>query len=231
MNFIAYYRVSTKEQGQSGLGLESQKRDVLKYIKSVGGNVAGEYTDIASGSIDERIELNKAIIACEQHNATLVVKKLDRLSRNGFSIALRLEDLKINYIESDSPNDTQLLKDIKLGISKDERQRICERTKAALESIKKQIETQGYYITKEGNRITSLGTTTNLTQAGRVKGGKAAIIRAASNQNNRRAKGFSNLLRAKGMTLQQIADELNTNGFKTSRNKEFNPIQVSRLLK
>lgn len=217
MNYVAYYRVSTREQGVSGLGLQSQRYSVKKYIESVRGNLINEFFDIKSGSKDNRENLDKAILACEKHKAILVVKKLDRLSRGGFKIAVKLEDLGVQYIESDSPNDNELLKNLKLAIAKDERQKISERTKAAL-SIKK---AQGI----------PLGKIENLTQEGRLKGAASMRIKKKLNENNRRAKRLVVILKEKGYTLQAIADELNSNGFKTSRNKNFHPVQVSRLLK
>jgi DNA invertase Pin-like site-specific DNA recombinase len=216
-NYIAYYRVSTREQGVSGLGLESQKTSVIKYINSVGGKLIAEYTDIKSGSKDDREALNKAIISCQKYKAVLVVKKLDRLSRGGFKIAVKLEDLGIKYIESDSPNDNELLKNLKLAIAKDERQKISERTKSAL-AVKKE---QGV----------KLGKLENLTQEGRCKGGQAMKLKAKMNENNRRAKSLCKVLKYQSYTLQAIADELNANGFKTARGKDFTPTQVSRLLK
>ncbi|WP_160165386.1 recombinase family protein [Nonlabens ulvanivorans] len=214
--FIAYYRVSTKEQGISGLGLQSQKDSILKYIKSTSGVLVESFTDIKSGSDNNRENLNKAIIACQTNKATLIVKKLDRLSRSGFKIAVRLEDLGVSYIESDSPNDNELLKNLKLAIAKDERQKISERTKAALK-VKKE---QGF----------KLGSPNNLTNEGRRKGALSMRFKKQLNQNNRRASSYAKVLREKGFTLQSIADDLNENGFLTSRGYKFNSIQISRLL-
>lgn len=216
MNYIGYYRVSTKEQGVSGLGLASQQESVRRYISCVNGNLIEEFTDVASGKADNRENLNNAIIACQKHKAVLVVKKIDRLSRGGFKIAVRLDELGIDYIESDSPNDNELLKNLKLAIAKDERQKISERTKAAL-AVRK---SQGV----------KLGHLKNLTDEGRLKGSEAMRLKKELNENNRRAKAHAMTLRKDGMTLQQIAHELNSNGFQTSRGKEFSPTQVSRLL-
>ncbi|MBP0904869.1 recombinase family protein [Mariniflexile gromovii] len=217
MKYIAYYRVSTNEQGKSGLGLESQKESVRKYITNTNGELINEFTDIASGKKDNRINLNKAILEALKHSAILVVKKLDRLSRSGFKIAVKLEELGVKYIESDSPNDNELLKNIKLAIAKDEREKISERTKSALKVLKA--------------KGVKLGNPNNLTNEGRLKGAKAMKVKADLNPNNKRAKMIAKTFKTNGYTLQRIADELNSNGFKTARGNEFNPIQVSRLLK
>ncbi|GAK99688.1 Mll4708 protein [Nonlabens ulvanivorans] len=215
--FVAYYRVSTKEQGISGLGLQSQKDSIRNYVKISNGELVEEFTDVKSGKDNNRENLNNAIWACQKHKAILVVKKLDRLSRGGFKIAVRLEDLGIKYIESDSPNDNELLKNLKLAIAKDERQKISERTKASLK-VKKE---QGF----------KLGSPQNLTNFGRLKGAQTMRLKKEQNENNRRAKSYSMVLKEKGYTLQSIADNLNENGFLTSRGCRFNPIQISRLIK
>lgn len=216
MNYVAYYRVSTKEQGLTGLGLDSQRESVRHFVDNVNGNLINELMEVASAKADNRINLNKAIRECQTHKAILVVKKLDRLSRGGFKIAVRLEELGIQYIESDSPNDNELLKNLKLAIAKDERQKISERTKAALTVLK--------------NKGVKLGSPQNLTNAGRVKGAKAMQLKKELNENNRRAKAYASKLKENGLSLRGIADNLNANGFQTARGNTFNPIQVSRLL-
>lgn len=214
-NYISYYRVSTKQQGDSGLGLESQQRSVHQFIKSTNGNLIKEYTDIASGAKD-RTNLNEAILDCIKHQAILVVKKLDRLSRGGFKIAVRLDELGVKYIESDSPNDSELLKNLKLAIAKDERQKISERTKAALNELKA--------------KGVQLGKGDNFTQDGRIKGVEAIKTKAKNNVNNRKAKAFINALVTQGLNYSKIAEQLNDNGFVTSRGKAFQAVQVQRLV-
>ncbi|SDT47026.1 Site-specific DNA recombinase [Maribacter dokdonensis] len=215
LQFIAYYRVSTKTQGLSGLGLEAQKESIEKYVRSQSGEILQSFTDIASGKDDNRAELLKAIRAAKKHKAILIVKRLDRLSRGGFKIAVDLEEIGVKYIESDSPNDNELLRNIKLAIAKDERSRISERTKAALMAKKARGE--------------KLGNINNLTDEGRKKGAAAMKKKASANMNNRRAKIVIDLLSADKKTLQQMADYLNKNGYLTARGKEFTPVQISRL--
>lgn len=82
MNFIAYYRVSTQRQGQSGLGLESQQSIVSDYIKRQGGTQLHQYTEIESGKNNNRPQLTQALQHCQLTNSTLIVSKLDRLSRD-----------------------------------------------------------------------------------------------------------------------------------------------------
>ena len=208
-NYISYYRVSTLKQGNSGLGLESQKNSVHSFIKSNNGNLIQEFQEVASGKNDKREALIQAIEACVKHKATLVVKKLDRLSRGGFKIAVQLQELGIEYIDSDSPRESQLLKDIKLSIAKDERAKISERTIAALQVLK----ARGVKLGVKGKD--------NLTAAGRAKGANANKIKAALNPNNIKALAYITLLKKEKLTLQQMADKLNESGFSTSTGKEF----------
>ena len=80
--FVAYYRVSTKKQGQSGLGLEAQKDAVADYLNGGHWTLLDQFTEIESGKRSDRPELAKALAMCRLRGATLVVAKLDRLARN-----------------------------------------------------------------------------------------------------------------------------------------------------
>ena len=82
MNYIAYYRVSTTRQGESGLGLEAQREAVTQFIKTNEGTVANEYIEIESGKKKDRPRLLEAISQCKKQKATLIIAKLDRLARN-----------------------------------------------------------------------------------------------------------------------------------------------------
>ena len=80
--FVAYYRVSTKKQGQSGLGLEAQKAAVTDYLNGGRWRLVAHFTEVESGKRSDRPELAKALAMCRLRGATLVVAKLDRLARN-----------------------------------------------------------------------------------------------------------------------------------------------------
>ena len=110
--FVSYVRVSTQEQGKSGLGLAAQKQSVLSYIH-LNGELVGEFIDIESGSSDTRKGLLDAIDACVTHGATLVVKELSRITRSGYRILALLDEKNVTYIESTSPYDPIFLKDVK----------------------------------------------------------------------------------------------------------------------
>lgn len=230
MNYVAYYRVSTEKQGKSGLGLESQRKSVTSYVKSLGGNLVQEFTDVESGAKDDRASLKQAILTAKETGSAIVVKKLDRLSRGGFKIATQLEDLGIEYIDCESPSDSDFIKDIKLSIAKEERTKISSRISSALGVIKENIESKGYHISSTGNKITSLGNAQYL-------GGERAIAKsvevrkqkAATDPNNRMATAMIEALKESGMSYRAIAKHLNDRGFKTSRGNNFSDVQVKNL--
>src|SRR3954447_2219636 len=88
--FIAYYRVSTERQGQSGLGLDAQRKAVTDYLNGGAWELVAEFTEIESGRVKERPQLQAAIAMCRKLKAKLVIAKLDRLARNaGFLFHLR----------------------------------------------------------------------------------------------------------------------------------------------
>ena len=141
---IAYYRVSTVQQGRSGLGLDAQRATVQKHLAAVGGRLIGEFTDIESGKRTDRPELAKAIAACQQHRATLVVAKLDRLARNAPFLLTVYEGLKeraagVHFCDlPDLPSGPMGLFFVSLmaAIARLERDLTSDRTKAALAAAK-----------------------------------------------------------------------------------------------
>ena len=211
--YVAYYRVSTKSQGQSGLGLEAQKSAVVQFAKS-GRSIIREYTEIESGKRNDRIQLHQAIAFARRHAATLIIAKLDRLSRNaGFIFALK--DSGVDFICADMPDANTLTVGIFAVLAQHERELISQRTKAALAAKK----AQGHV----------LGKPENLTIEAAQKGNRAWRRIAAANENNRRAAGMIHLLRNAGMGWLPIARQLNGHGFRTSRGKAFQAVQVQRL--
>jgi DNA invertase Pin-like site-specific DNA recombinase len=213
MKYIAYYRVSTDKQGESGLGLEAQRTDVRRFIQPE--NLDLELTEIESGKKAQRPVLNQAIELCRNNGATLLIAKLDRLARN-VSFVSTLMNSGIKFIAVDMPSATELTIHIYSAIAEDEAKRISKRTKDAL-AVKK---TQGI----------KLGSPQNLTNASRELAIKSIKSKAINNENNIRAKAMINLLKANGLTLQAIANELNASGFKTSKGGQFMPMQIKRLL-
>jgi DNA invertase Pin-like site-specific DNA recombinase len=212
--FIAYFRVSTSRQGNSGLGLEAQKAAVLSFLNNK--PLLAEFTDIETGKNDFRPELLKAIELAKQMNSTLVIAKLDRLSRN-LTFISTLMDTKVKFICCDMPDANELTISIFGALAQWERQRIADRTRSALTALKA--------------RGKQLGTPENFTEQARKLGTIKLQQIAQSNPNNQKARKVINLLHKNGKSLREIAIELNEAGFKTSRGSNFRPEQVRRLIK
>jgi len=212
IKYVAYYRVSTKNQGLSGLGLDSQKTLVEKFV-GCNDCIIESFTEIESGKKVNRIELNNAIESAKKNNCTLVVAKLDRLSRNvEFLYQLLNSGLKIKFADMPSANELQI--GIMAVIAESERKTISERTKNALAEKKKQG--------------VQLGNPQNLDQNARIKGAQA--MKTKSKEINKKASALANALRKSGLSFDKIATQLNESGFKTSKGMEFTRMQVSRLI-
>lgn len=228
--FVAYYRVSTKSQGDSGLGLESQKQEVHKYVSSINGEIIKEYTDVESGKNNYRVNLWESVEYAAKTNSILIVKKFDRLSRGGLEIMSRLEKLGVEYIESDSPHDNTLLKELKFSIAKDEVKRVSDRTKAALKVIKDKIDNGEEYVSKKGNIITKLGKPNNLNNLALENSIKSRRLKSKLDKNNIRATALIVSLRDEvNLSFYQITKRLNEYEFKTSRGNKFSELQTKRL--
>jgi DNA invertase Pin-like site-specific DNA recombinase len=210
--YVAYYRVSTKQQGASGLGLQAQRHSVAQFIGS--DILLAEYTEVESGKHDKRPQLQAALDFAKRHDATLVIAKLDRLSRNaGFIFALR--DARVNFVCADMPEANTLTIGIFAVLAQYERELISQRIVAALAAKK----AQGF----------KLGNPENLTYNDRVKG--ATVRKEQSREGSKQAAQVAKLLREKGLTLRAIAEELHKTGFRTPKGKEFRPTSVLRLVK
>lgn len=225
--YVAYYRVSTEEQGNSGLGLAAQRTAVKNFI-TANGELVGEYQDIESGASEKREGMLAAILQCKIHGATLVVKELSRISRGGYKYRQMLEESGTEFIECGSPHDPEVVKGIKLELAKEERAKVRQRTKDALAEIKKKLEKGEEHVSKAGNVITSLGSPENLTNKAREKSIKVRRDLARRNPDNVKAGAFIVAL-ADTHNFKQITQKLNEAGFKTSRGNGFSEVQTKRL--
>jgi DNA invertase Pin-like site-specific DNA recombinase len=214
MNYIAYYRVSTQKQGQSGLGIDAQKAAVAQFTGNCNNCVIGTYRDIETGKNNDRPELLKAIAQAKQTGAKLLIAKLDRLSRNAAFI-LTLKDSGVNFVCCDMPEANALTIGIMAIIAQQEREMISKRTKEALQAKLARVgEWRKGVITADTH----------------AKGQAAIKTKAASNQNTMRAKNYAKTLKAQGLTLQEIADRLNSEGHHSSTGKQYHRTSVNRLL-
>lgn len=214
MKYVAYYRVSTKRQN---LGLDAQRNTVLNYISSVNGNLIYSFEEKESGKNNDRVELLKAIDYCKTNNATLIIAKLDRLSRN-VSFIFALKDANIKFYCCDLPECNTLTLGIFATIAQSERETISSRTKLALKAKK-----------DKGIKLGAPNAT--ITNEMRLLSAKALKNKANNNTNNKRAYSVISSLIGRNMTLKSIAIYLNDNEFRTSKNSLFTPTAVSRLMK
>jgi DNA invertase Pin-like site-specific DNA recombinase len=128
---VALYRVSTAEQGHSGLGLEAQQASVRAFVEREGGTLVAEHQDIASGKDDRRPGFQAALTRCRQLGAVLVAARLDRITRRAHTLSQLLEE-GISIRAADMPGADDLMMRVYAAMAQKERELISERTRAAL---------------------------------------------------------------------------------------------------
>ncbi len=213
--YIAYYRVSRKEQGISTLGLLAQKSSVEKYVFGQEGIILNEYTEIETGTNKrERVEIHKAIQQAKSEGAVLVIAKLDRLARN-VSFVSSLMDAGIEFLAVDMPSANNFTIHIFSALAEQEAMLISTRTKQALAELKK--------------KGVVLGSPKNLTDNAREQGVKTIKENAINNDRNRQAQSVITSCKEKGMSYRQIAEYLNQLNFKTRYGNQFMAPTVHQL--
>ena len=216
-SFVAYLRVSTQRQGSSGLGLQAQQDIIRNYLN--GDSPIAEFVEVESGRKSERPQLHKALELCNKKKATLIVAKMDRLSRN-VTFTSQLLDSGIEIVFCDFPRANRLVLTIIAAISEYEAGLIRKRTKEALQ-VKKE---QGFKLGKPENLINNL-------ERAITNSKKTNMEKAKNNPNNRRAIALLRNLVKTTSNLSEMARLLNDEGFVTSRGCKFTSKQVSLLLK
>lgn len=213
--FVAYYRVSTQRQGQSGLGLEAQRAAAEAYAKGRGPIIA-EFVEVETGTKKrERPKIKEALALTEAEGATLLIAKLDRLARNVVFV-MTLKDSGVPFVCADMPEANGLTIGMMAVLAQYEAEMISTRTKAALDARRR--------------RGLPLGTPANLTAEARRKGSNARKEIAQTHKANRQAAELAGLYKAQGHSLRAIAKRLNQNGYQTRSGKSFAAESVRRLL-
>ena len=212
MKAICYYRVSTKGQKESGLGLAAQQDSVASYAASAKAKIVAEYTETESGRKSSRPVLAAALAECRRTGATLVIAKLDRLARSVHFISGLMES-GVPFIACDMPHASPLELHIHASFAEDEVRRIRQRTREALATLRRKgLPTGGNPDVRgasaKGHRTQSKLATTYAT-----------AIRPTAEK-----------LRKRRFTLQQIADHLTARGMLTRRAKPWSATAVMRLL-
>ena len=132
---VGLYRVSTAEQGQSGLGLEAQQASVRAFVEAQGWTLVAEFSDVASGKDDRRAGFQAALARCRQLGAVLAAARLDRITRRAHTLSQLLED-GYSVRAADMPGADDLMMRVYAAMAQKERELISERTRAALAAAK-----------------------------------------------------------------------------------------------
>lgn len=221
---VAYYRVSTKRQGQSGLGLEAQKRVVADHVRATRGQIIGEFVEVETGKASDRSKLTEAIATARMCGAILVIAKLDRLARNMKFIAT-LMDSGVEFVCCDNPHANRLTIHILAAVAEDEAQRISERTRAALEAAKQRgvllgSQRPNHWLGREDRRLE----------------GSHKACKKSAEKRSAKAKEYAMYLQGKigelgeGLSLDQIAEKLNALGYTSPRGKRITKSTISKVL-
>ena len=213
-SFVAYYRVSTKRQGQSGLGLEAQESAVARHVKSTGGNLVAEFKEVESGRKSDRPELEEAIAVARKTKSILVVAKLDRLSRDP-EFLFRRQNSKLEFVCCDMPQADKFTIGIMIVMAQKERDDISRRTKSALAALKA--------------RGVKLGNP-------RIAEATKASLKSRSKSDRRRQDATRMfilreiIIKGRVSTHADIAECLNARGIETARGGKWHTTTVRRLI-
>jgi DNA invertase Pin-like site-specific DNA recombinase len=230
---VAYVRVSTVEQGRSGLGLDAQRAAVRSIAAQRGLTLLAEFTEVESGKRNDRPELNKALHHAKITGSVLVIAKLDRLSRNA-AFLLTLRDSGVRFLAADIPDANDLTIGVLAVVAQAEREAISRRTTEALATIKTRIAAEGSYTSaKSGRTIHRLGSPGGAEPLRRAGKGNAAGVAAVKEKALRLAldlKPVMSAVRASGAeSLRDIADAFNAMGIATSRGGRWAPSSIANL--
>lgn len=212
---VAYFRVSTERQGRSGLGLDAQRAAVGSYLN--GGKPVAEFTEVESGKRDDRPQLAAALAVCRLHGATLVIAKLDRLSRDAHFL-LGLQKAGVDFVAADMPQANALTVGIMALVAQQEREAISRRTKDALTMVK-----------ARGQRLGGRPENLSRQDVG-SRNGNAAKAEKATARAMDLAPVLADLRAGGAASLGQLAAGLNLRGIPTARGGQWSAVQVQRVL-
>ncbi|MCH8313584.1 MAG: recombinase family protein [Nitrospinae bacterium] len=207
--FVAYYRVSTAKQGQSGLGLDAQKKTVEDFLNGGNWTLEQSFVEIESGrKAGSNPYLNEALAYCRKHDCTLVIAKLDRLARNMAFVANLMES-GVSFIAADNPHANKLTIHLMAAMGEFERDMISTRTKDALAAAKARGVVLGNPEIEKARKV------------------------AQDNANDyaeQHRRTFSDMKR-RGLSQRAMADHLTAKGLTTPRGNPWSQAQVARTLK
>lgn len=208
--FVAYYRVLTAKQGTSGLGLEAQRAAVLSYLNGGGWTLVDEFTEVESGKKAKRPQLTRALDLCRLTGATLVIAKMDRLSRN-MAFTANLMDSGVDFVACDNPHATRFTIHILAAVAEHEGKQISARTKEALAKSTKALG--GY-------------------RGGPLPDGRLGVAGKRTKADSFAGRVTPTLLdmQVRGLSLNQMAIELTFRGIRTAQDGIWTATAVRRVL-
>lgn len=216
---VAYHRVSTAKQGASGLGLEAQQAAIEAYRNRIGACLVASYTEVESGKHNDRPQLQKALHHAKVTGSTLIIAKLDRLSRNA-AFLLTLRDSGVKFVAADLPEANDITVGILAVVAEEERKAISRRTVDALQAAK-----------ARGKKLGNPNGAAALLRAGKGNAAGVEAVKAKAQQHAEDLRPVVEALQAQGKTsLGALADALNEGGFKTPRGGSWHKTSVGNLL-
>jgi len=208
---VAYYRVSTNRQGESGLGLEAQQASVQYFAKGHGAEIRKEYTEIEKGRKANRPILRRALAYCRKHKALLVIAKLDRLGRNVAFISALMES-KVEFVAVDNPYANRLVLHILAAFAEHEAKEIGDRTRKALQAAKRrgvQLGRNGHLLARTNKRKADEFAQTMAPIIQELQAQGFATFRALAGElNRRRIKPFRSKCRWHASTLHTLSKRI-----------------------
>lgn len=219
MKIVGYLRVSTGHQARSGLGLEAQRAAVEAYAVQQGADILEMVTEIESGKRNDRHELQRALHLTKVTGATLVIAKLDRLSRSA-AFLTALQESGVQFIVADMPHADSFTVGILAMVARKEREAISQRTREALQAAK-----------ARGQKLGNPNGAAALRRAGRGNEAGVAAVKHAAIEHAEALRSVICALHGEGVTsLGRIADALNGSGIRTPRGASWHKSSVRNLL-
>ena len=218
MKFVTYIRVSTKTQGESGLGLEAQRASVIAFAERNAGVILQEFVEVESGKRADRPELRAAMELAKREGAKLVIAKLDRLARDVAFISDLMKS-GVKFVAVDMPDANDLTIHIIAAVAQNEAKAISDRTKAGLAALKARGAKLGFANPKRKADA----------KAASLKGN--AVVSAKAKRDALVNLPMALLMRENGATLAQIADQFNASRIPTPRGARWSHVTIARMLK
>ncbi|MUV14693.1 recombinase family protein [Noviluteimonas gilva] len=219
MKYVGYLRVSTARQGHSGLGLDAQRLAIEALVEQRGGKAPEIFVEIESGKVNNRPELSKALHLTKVTGATLVIARLDRLSRNA-AFLLTLQDSGARFVAADMPDANHLTVGIMALVAQQEREAISKRTKEALQAAK-----------ARGQKLGNPNGAQALRRAARGNTAAIEAVKATADSHAAALLPVLRELRANGCTtLSSLAKQLNERGVLAPRGGTWHRSSVANLI-